>query len=264
MSSHAFTLINYPPSITTEKVRWLLYHYGIAVTERRMTLSPGFLFTVLRYFPRFRRSPPYAIDAAAGLYFRRPGDVLDYFDTRVQPERRLKIDEGGFAPGEAAQLTRANDLIGGHIRPWAYSYITPEKRLFLQSISAGVPNSQKRFARLVYPLIAFFTRNVLSPTSKALPGHFKALQEGFDLMDVLLADGRTYLAQNRLSFLDINFCVQAAPCVMPAQYGGGGILPALSDLPEAMRAPVALFRDRPTGRYILDIYERHRLTENEP
>jgi len=259
MPSYEFTLINYPPSITTEKVRWVMRHYGIKIVEQRMTLSPGFLFTVLRNFPRFRKSPPYAIDAVNGLYFREPDDIIDYFDGRPETGQRLLLSPEQQHNDEVIKIKQAINLAGGHIRPWAYSYITPNKAMFLESISAGAPDSQKRFVRMVYPLIAYFTRNSLSPDSEKLPVHYQALEQAFDLIDGVLADGRAFLQGDQLSNLDIYFCVHAAPCVMPAQYAGGGVLPGFEQVPTRMRPLVDAFRQRPTGKFVLRMYDTLRL-----
>jgi len=259
MLSFEFTLINYPPSITTEKVRWVFRHYGIPFVEKRMTLSPGFLFAVLRHFPRFRKSPPFAIDSANGLYLREPDDIVDYFDRRMDGGRRLVLSSEEQNEDEVSSIKQAIKLAGQHIRPWAYSYITPNKNLFLDSISAGAPESQKQFVRMIYPLIARLTRNSLSPDSEKLPAHYQGLVKAFDIIDGVLADGRAFLQGKRLSVFDIYFCVHAAPCVMPAYYAGGGVLPDVEHLPPRMKPLVQAFRERPAGKFVLQMYDSHRL-----
>lgn len=263
MSEYEFVLINYPPSISSERIRWVLTHYGIPFQDRRMSLSPQLLFTVLFNFPRFRRAVPYLKDKTNKLYFGRSREVVKYFDP-LQPEEKQiqavlnQAKSNRVDSAEIDQIERNIGAVGKVIRQWAYSYITPVKELFLDSITAGAPVSHKAFSHALYPVIAFLTRNSLTPEAEGVAEAHKILVAAFDSMDQLLGDERQFLFGNRLTTLDIRFCVHAAPCVMAPEYGGGNIFPTFGNLPETMQPFVKEFRERPAGKYVLRMYENFR------
>ncbi len=259
MSDPNFTLLNFPPSITAEKYRWVLDYYKIPFRDERMTLSPYFIFKVLGNFPRFMKGPPYARNSKERLYFRDPKDIVGHFDPLQPTEQRLEFTPTAQGASEMPTFDGAASLLGDHVRPWAYSYIIQNKPLFVNSISAGAPQSQKNWVARVYSLIYQATKSYLSPTSPSQEQRYQSISQAFDRTDQLLGDGRTFLAKDRLHFLDIELCVHGAPCVMPPEYGGGGIFPQFEDLPDAMQPLVQGFRERPTGRYIMKMYANHRL-----
>lgn len=258
MDDFQFVVENYPPSITTEKVRWTLNYYQIRFEDARMTVSPQFIWTLLKRFPRFRKGPPYVIDRKHKLFMRTEEDVRDYFDNRIDSKFKLELDEAAQNDAQFRTIKQSLDLVSDNIRYWAYSYIIQDKELFLSSISAAAPQSQKVAARLSYPLIKLISANTLNPNIPEQSNRYQALLQAFDKMDAIVSDGRRYLVADRISSIDIEYCVSAAPCVMPPEYGGGGILPKIEQLPSEMAKLVAGFRSRPTGQFILRAYAEDR------
>ncbi len=259
MSGSDVTLINYPPSITTEKDRWLLDYYKIDFNDKRTTISPAFMLTVLYNFPRFMSGPPYLRAPAEGFYARSPDDLVAHYDPGVVADRRLHLSASEESLPELATISKSSSQIGKNIRAWAYAYIIQDKALFSESISAGAPPSQKKCAARLYPLLYRLTKRGLAPDSEAQAQRYRELQDAFDQADQILEDGREFLLGGRLHLLDVEFCVNAAPAVMPPQYAGGGVLPSFEDLPAAMKPLVQGFRDRPTGKFIMHMYANHRM-----
>lgn len=259
MSDTNFTLINFPPSITAEKDRWVFDYYEVPFHDERMTLSPYFVFKVLSNLPRFMKGPPYACNPHEKLYFRAPTEIVDHYDPLQPVERRLEFSSEDPVSSELSTFKQAASTLGNNVRLWTYSYIIQSKSLFVNSISAGAPRSQRNWVARAYSLIYQVTKKSLSPTSPNQEQRYQAISQAFDSADRLLADGRTFLAHDRLRFIDILFCVHGAPCVMPPQYGRGGVFPNVEDLPEPMQSLVQGFRERPTGRYIMNMYANHRL-----
>lgn len=258
MSNLNFVLYNYPPSITTEKIRWLLDYYGIPFEDRRIALSLYFIWVNLINFPKFRKSVPYLIDKQNQLFFGRPKQLLEHFDPQQAPNKQL------LPPLDQHNIQGINsniEKIGSVVRLWAYSHITPEKEIFLGSITAGAPQPQKNTTRFLYPIIKAYANKTFPPDSQQVAEAHHTLVTAFDQLDILFSDQRPFVLGKKFSWLDIELCVHAAPCVMAEEYAGGGVFPELIDLPEAMRPLVEAFRQRPSGQYVLRMYREQRLNK---
>jgi len=81
--------------------------------------------------------------------------------------------------------------------------------------------------------------------------------KGFDRVDALLADGRRFLAGDRLTLADLAFATSGAPMVLANGYGGH--LPTIDKVPQDMQAVMNALRARPAGAFIQRLYDEYRL-----
>lgn len=244
-----------PPSINGERVRWLFDYYGIGFQEKRRTLAPSSLIPALRYASRAEGSNYVYALGADGTVFRHPDALVRYLDPRFAPGERLLLPR---QPPISEAFRDSMEIIDSNIRAWSYATLSAHGRLFLKIITSGVPITQKVFMYSVFPLVRgivfLFRRSIRAQKAAALD----SLNRALDILDDLLDDGREFLTNDRLTYFDIALAVNLAPTVFPPQYGGGGIFPSIDELPEEVKDAVSSFRARPTGKYILSLYEKHR------
>jgi glutathione S-transferase len=111
-------------------------------------------------------------------------------------------------------------------------------------------------------VLRFAVRRLLGVTPARAQRALERTHEAFDEVDRLLADGRPHLTGATLTFADIAFASLGALAVLPPEYPGGALRGRrlrLEDVTDATwRAEVQRFRERPAGRYILELYRNER------
>lgn len=242
-----------PPSINGERMRWVFKHHGVGFRERRRTLAPMSLFPALRYAGRATGSKyVYVVgDRDNGsIVFRDPEKLVEYLDPRAEPVDRLRKP---VAAANQDDFDRVMTVLDNNIRPWAYATLGSDPRILARVLTSGVPITQKIWIYAIRRLIA------IALTWGSADEALTALQDAFETTDRILADGREFISGDRLTYADISLATNMAPAVMPPEYGGGGIFPLFDDLPDQISTPIARFRERTTGQYILNLFENHRL-----
>lgn len=254
--SNEFTVyILTPPSINGERTRWLLDYYGIGFQEKRRTLTPTALIPMLRYASQAEGSLYVYALGADGTVFRHPDALVRYLDPRLHPSERLLLPRQSSISGP---FRDSMEIIDSNIRPWSYATLAAHSRLFVKILTSGVPITQKIFMYSLFPLIRAGAFLLGGTIRDAKASALDSLNRALDILDNALDDGREFLTDDRLTYFDIALAVNLAPAVFPPQYGGGGIFPDIDDLPDEVKDAVSTFRKRTTGRYILNLYEKHR------
>ncbi len=184
--------------------------------------------------------------------------IVEYFDARSPAALRL------FPSGPQAQEVRAlfNDFcaeLGVAVRAWAYAYMLYCPALTIPMWSNRAGFFERIFIRWAYPLLAFLLGRALGINDETIATERARILRSFDRVEALLADGRKYLTGDTFTAADLAFVVMAAPAVLPPEYDCP--MPAMGDLPFALRAEVEGFRQRPAGEFLLRVYhERPRRT----
>jgi hypothetical protein len=250
------TFISLLPSTDAEFVRWILFHYGVTYVEQPH--PPLFQpFAARRAIGRamtFRRS--FTSDSNAvvltGDATLWPRDrIADYFEGRCVLDRKLVPP--GDEPKVADWWKEYAYGWGWSVARWCYYGMLPDKSLMMPSLAGStVPATERRVVSLAYPLVAFFLRRDLKLSAQLAVQDLAAIHGWFDKIDALLA-GQPFLTGARFTLADLLFVSYGAPIVFPAGYGAP--LPSVEQLPADMRGVVESLRKRPTGQFLLRMYE---------
>jgi len=244
----------------TEKVRWCLDRLAVPYEEVPNVGILGVLVT--------GRTVP-ALEVPPGL--TRIGDsprILRYLWGEYAG--RLPFERTAFLEPTPATLELEQFLdrrLGNDVRVWVYSRVFERRDLTLRSWGveeSRIPGWQRALLKALAPLLRFAVRRMLGVTPGRASRALERTRESFERVDALLADGRTYLMGESMSFVDITFASLAALAVLPPEYAGrslGGRRLTLDDLDADWRAEVEAFRARPSGQFVLRLYRQERLRD---
>ena len=247
-------LITFPPSSDCENARWVFDHYGIAYWEEPH--APPFFLPVL-YCNRGRAVPMY-IDPDVRL--SGLAAIIRHFEALAAPDRRLVPPA---QKDEVERLWTDYDLIMDQATvTWAYTVLLPKWGVMIDPLSMGTPAIECFTVRYLYGLPALFLWKALKLGKAQAAEALVVLRCYFAAVSERLADGRPYLAGDRLTLADIAFAVAGAPLVLPLGYGGypgqQGPLPTLDQAPAEFQSVVREMRDTRAGQFILRLYREER------
>lgn len=237
-------LLSIPFSHYCEKARWALERAGLPYTEKGHL--PVFHYLYNRRAGAGATVP--ALITPEGV-LKDSSDILIYAHAQgadLYPAAHM---------AEIRSLEARADRIGKHARAWAYSHLLTDFALLAEVIQHADPREQK-LARPFFGLLA----KGLGKKYRVRPGHSQKhrteINTLWDQFDFLLRDGRSFLVGERFSAADLSLAALGGVLVMPPEYGYA--YPPLERYPEAMRADITAWRERPTGQHILKLYTHHR------
>ena len=152
-------------------------------------------------------------------------------------------------------VKRFDKDLGTHVRRWAYVHLLPEKALLRDLWSRGAPPRETAWLPLIVPVARRLLRSAYKVTPVSGARSLERVQEVFDEVDARLW-GRRFLVGDRFTAADLTFAALAAPVLFPAECGA--VLPALDDVPAAMRADVLRLRETRAGKFALRLYHEER------
>lgn len=247
------TLVTLLPSVDVDLGRWLMQLWEIDYVEEPH--APVFHIYALKRYGLGPRDYPCLIDGetktaaverlVVAYDHLAPSRVLP--DEKAEPELYQEV----FQLQNDARYTMGNGVVN-----WAYYEFMKDKSLVWKSFTAGVPWYEWLAVLLGYSWIASKMRAGLGLNDESAAEGLADARAGFDRIDALLADGRTYLAGDRLTIADLAFATSGAPMVLAKGYAGH--LPPFERLPANLRVIVEEFRARPAGAFIQRIYDQHR------
>ena len=147
--------------------------------------------------------------------------------------------------------------LGAHVRRWVYVHLLPEKALLRDLWSRGAPPREAAWLPLIVPVARKLLRGAYKVTPESGARSLERVHEVFDEVDARLW-GRRFLVGDRFTAADLTFAALAAPVLFPAQCGA--VLPALDDVPGAMRAEILRLRETRAGKFGLRLYQEERAT----
>jgi glutathione S-transferase len=147
-------------------------------------------------------------------------------------------------------------VLGPEGRRWLYHEVFKDAKRFSPWNLTGVPGWERRMFPFVLAPAKVVINRYLDITAATAAAAIVRVDEEFDAVAELLADGRAHLAGDRFSAADLAFAALAAPCVVPPVYGTP--LPQPEDMPAAMAAQVERWRAHPAGQYALRMFDEHR------
>mmetsp|Transcript_40919 Transcript_40919/g.65786 ORF Transcript_40919/g.65786 Transcript_40919/m.65786 type:complete len:175 (-) Transcript_40919:124-648(-) len=133
----------------------------------------------------------------------------------------------------------------------------------------SIPYWQRILLKVSMPVLLVFMKKALKLNPKHASERLILAKEVFTKVDALLKDGRKYLMKTDYpTFVDVTFAALAAPLLTLEKYTGGRARKE-SSLKREMMTPQAqkesdMFRDRPCGKFVLQMYEEHRQIREPP
>jgi glutathione S-transferase len=272
-------LITIPVSHYCEKTRWALTRLKLPFVEERhmppfhrfatqkivkrsssdnMTETERNMSPINRFIAQRvgGQSVPVLITQTQTL--KNSDEILRYVDAIAPHELKLYPTNPEHRQQVENLVNSFDCILGPAVRLWTYFHIMDRPNLLQPLWCEGVP----WFERLLFPIVFPWMRsNVLQMYSisetTAIAAH-ESICRAFEMVDNLLADGRTYLVGDYFSAADLTFATLAAAIVMPVGYGV--TLPDVSKLPDSMMINIQRFRETVGGKFVFRLYkERHLL-----
>ncbi len=148
-----------------------------------------------------------------------------------------------------------DEKLGPASRRVAYGSLLPDPRL-RSLLGKDTPAWEAAFSKVASGALVALIRTGLKVTPEGVARSRKVLDEVFERIDSLLADGRSYLCGGVFTAADLTLASLALPVIFPPWYARQAT--PEEDLPGELRALIAQYRARPTGKHVLKLYEQHR------
>jgi glutathione S-transferase len=245
--SSKFRLITIPVSHYSEKVRWALEYLDIPFQE-------------LAHMPPFHSgatkkhggtSVPVLVTDTGAIHDST--DILRYLDT-LYPEKLYPIEPEIQALSKELE-TLFNRKLGVHTRRWGYSYALTSELVY-PLWTLGIPIWEKLLFPIVFPKVQSKVRDILKITPTSAAESYQEIQQIFDRVEEVLADGRKYLLGDRFSAIDLTFAALAAPILQPPEYH---IPPSPLDIfPTQMQTDIRNCQTTTAGKFGLRLYRENR------
>lgn len=245
------TLYVFSISHYCEKARWALDYRGIDYELRH--LAPGEHIEVAKRLRVPRSSVPYLVNGDRVV--QGSTDIVNWAESlpaangsRLTPD----VDIESAVDIE----TRADDVIGVHVRRFYYSEALVEHPGTVRPmLTNGVSIVKKLLVRMAWGKIR--TAMIKRMDLGQIQGRESAEIVDHELarLDSLLADGRQYLVGDRFSRADLSVASLLSPLLLPVEH------PTYSGLvlPPRLSATVAEWQQRPSLLWARDLYAKHRL-----
>ncbi len=120
----------------------------------------------------------------------------------------------------------------------------------------GVPFGEKLFFPVFFPLMRSTIRSTYHLNAESAVECGKKIDNIFEKVNGLLADGRNYLVGDKISAADITFASVAAPILQPPQHPIKSS--NLQELPAEMLSKINQFRETDAGKFVLNLYAKQR------
>lgn len=248
ISSPDLLLLTIPFSHFCEKARWALERAGLSFDEEM-------------HLPLFSRRRARALCGrdqvpvlvAKGETLSDSTDILHWVD-----RQRLVAPLFPADPAQRAEVMaweeRFDKVLGPDARRLIYGSLFTEPGRLKKLLTRNVPQHEALFAKLFAPLLIRIIKRGLKIDGPGVARSRQRLDQLFSDLEVLLADGRTYLVGDTFTAADLSLAALASPILWPAHLEP--YLGALEEAPRAAQEVVALYRSTKAGAFALKLYEQ--------
>jgi glutathione S-transferase len=238
-----------------EKVRWALDYKGIAHVRR--TLLPGLhLVKAKRLTGDTSTTPVLTIDG------RSIGD-----STRVIAAIEERWPQPALYPEDAVLRRRALELeqffdeeLGPHIRRAFYHELLPYPELVVPLFTRGQPAATRAVLRTGFPMLRAAMRRRFQISPEAAANSRAKMVAAIDRLEREISPSG-YLVGDSFTVADLTAAALLYPVARPPEFPYA--LVADDDLPVFWREFLDSLGERPGGRWVAEIYGRHRGTSAE-
>lgn len=244
-------MITVPVSPYVELARWTLDRLGVAYVEEPH--APVFNTLAAK---RHRGGTVVPILDIGDRTLADARAIVEFYEQRAPEELRLYPADAAARADAKGVFDELYDVLGVAVRAWAYAYQLPQRRSTTRAWVQRVPLLERLIVPLAYPLIARRLARGLKLHAGSIPEQRAIIDATLARLAERIADGRRHLVGDRLGAADLALATMLAPAVLPPGYRGP--LPALHELPEAMRRDVEEIRAHPVGRFALRVFAEER------
>jgi len=233
----------------SEKARWALDYKGVAHDRRAPT--PGAHMPVALWLTRGRHYtlPILELDG------RRVGD-----STAIIAALEERFPQPPLYPQDPGERRRALELeeffdeqVGPYMRRFAFHELRREPELFGALAAQAAPELFARGGSIVNAFArAMIGVRYRARDAAASEGAREKVLAGVDRLEAEL-DGRDYLVGDSFTVADLTAAALLYPLVFPPEVGV-----VVERLPEPYERVAAPLRERPAGRWVREMFRRHR------
>jgi len=231
-----------------EKARWALDRASVPYHEE------SHVPLLSRFAARRAAGGTVPVFIHGDLRLTESSEILRHADS-TQPGVLYPLDAALRQEVEALEARFDRDL-GTHVRRWAYSHLLPEKAFLRDLWSRDAPKRETLWMPLVVPLARKLLRRAYKVTPAGAARSSVYIREIFAEVEARLKDGRRFLAGNRFTAADLTFAALAAPLLFAPECRAA--MPALDQVPAAMRGDVMTLRATEAGQFALHLYATER------
>jgi glutathione S-transferase len=232
-----------------EKVRWALDHKRI--NHRRRSLLPGaHVLITHRLTGEVDTTPVLDLDG------RMIGD-----STRIIAALEERWPDPPLYPQDPMQRRRALELedffdeqLGAHIRRAIYEVLLKRPDILVPLFTRGQPPVARGLFAAGFPILIRAMRRVLNINAAAAARSRAATVAAMDRLESELQPNG-YLVGDGFSVADLTAASLFYPVVQPPEFP----YPLVAEVPEPGREFIAVLAERPGGRWVADMYARHRV-----
>ena len=244
------TLYIFAISHYCEKARWALDYLGIDYTLRYV--APGEHMKLAKQLGCPGSSVPFM--ELNNRVIQGSSDIITWAEsTRSANGKRLTPDAD--IEKAVAIEKRIDDIAGVHLRRYYYSEALVEHPSTVRPIiTKHLPLVKKLLVVIGWAKIRSIMKKRMDLGKEQGEESQKITDAELNWIDDLLADGRAYLVGDRFSRADIAVASLLSPLVLPKEH------PTYSGLqhPPRLAATVAAWDERPSLRWVRDVYTKHR------
>jgi len=233
-----------------EKARWALDYLGIDYDLQHV--APGEHGQIAKKLGAPGTSVPYL--SVGGKIVQGSADIIDWADgTTSSPEKRLTPDAN---LDECLQIEkRVDDIAGVHVRRFYYSEAMVEfPKTVRPMFTRDLPLMKKLKISMAWGKIREIMIARMDLGTEQGQESRKITEGELDWIDKLLSDGGKFLVGDKFSRADMTVASLLSPLALPAEH------PTYNKIkhPPRMAADVSRWDQRPSIRWVRDIYAQYR------
>jgi glutathione S-transferase len=245
-----FRLITIPISHFCEKARWALTRTKVSYIEEAH--MPPFHSLATKSVGG-KLTPVLVTDKST---FIDSTDILSYLDSIASEDNKI-IPVDPYLRKQSEELEELFDQkLGIYTRNWGYSHIINESKIIKDAWCNGVPKWEAIFFPIIFPVVRPILVKKFDITASSSQQSYTQIQEVFQKVDQILADGRKYLVGDKFSIADLTFAALSAPIIAPPQHPKRRQDSQI--LPPQMLLEMKQMQETVAGQFALKMYANER------
>ena len=243
-------LLCFAPMVNVELARLVLGYYRFAYLEADHLFGWSSVLTL--FHGGYGEVP---LLHGAGLPpLSGPHPIALHLDPMFAPNCRLVPREEPLRSIVEADWSNYMTRLGGDVAAVCYYHLLPLRPMMTELFAQGLPAYEKRALPTLYPFLRWLFTVLLRLKPARIADALLRIRLIFDTTDRRIADGRAFLAGDRLTLSDLSLAAASGPLLLPPDYRAP--VPRFEQMPAALQEIVRELRVRPTAAFVAGIYKR--------